>query len=116
MPKKGFLRRKRGFIDVSIRESANTKQLENILKNNGKHIYDEIRLIKVDSNGKYQYTLVFTGLKLERFDDDCYSYDSNETHGLYLHFKYKKVEYVTDRKDETTGKKDNNNKKGNKEE
>lgn len=116
LPKKRFLFRKRGSIAVCIRESKNTRQFENMLKNIGKHIYDEIRLIRVDNSGKYQYTLVFTGLKLEQFDEGYFSYEGMEPKSLYLSFKYRKVEYVTDREDETADKKDNNRKKDDKEE
>ena len=114
LPEKCCLFSKRGTIDVSVRESVNTKQMENALKNRGKHIYGEIRLVKIDTQGRYLYTMVFTGLKFEGFEDNCYSYGTEEPHGLYLRFKYKEVKYVTDKTNETAAEKNNTKEAGKK--
>lgn len=110
LPERHFLK-KYGMIDVSVRESVNSGQLINALKNRGKDIYGQIRFVKTDTTGEYQYTLIFTGLKLENITDDCYSYNTQEPHKIHLQFKYKKVDYLTkETANEATTKKDTSNK------
>lgn len=92
--KKIGLFKKRGEISVIFRETIGYGQISSIYKNLGRNIYDKIRLIKIDKDGKHQYTIVFSGLKLTNFYDGNYAYENETEHEIIMHLTYKNIEYV----------------------
>lgn len=96
--------RKYGDVDVTFRESVGSNQMMELVKNTGKNIYGEIRLITTDRCGKYQHTLVFSDLILKEYRDFGYTYSNEDSHVLCLHFKFRKIEYIDKTADEATTK------------